>query len=293
MLQCKLCEYQSKQLHQHIQAIHKMSANEYRDIFGKDCIMQIGFNPTKKQINHKYSANTRQSYIKIRKDLNNIVDLYTYDETKKILLNNNYYLQLFGKTKNRTLIKQNPKLYKSIYLHTESLTTIPNKSLGFSNFTNRILFITKYDAQMNNLKCKCERTYSFSGKSRCCSSYGIPGKPHSEESRRKQRIKTLEYLSTVKGQIAPRYNVNSIKIIEQYGKDNGYNFQHAENGGEFHVKELGYWVDAYDKEKNVVLEIDESHHFDKNGDYTDRDKRRQEEICKLLQCTFIRIKYND
>jgi len=38
----------------------------------------------------------------------------------------------------------------------------------------------------------------------------------------------------------PNYNIKSIPIIEQYGKENGYNFQHAENGGEYYVEGLGY-----------------------------------------------------
>ena len=57
---------------------------------------------------------------------------------------------------------------------------------------------------------------------------------------------------------APMYNVKSISIIERYGKENSYNFQHAENGGEVQV--IGYFVDGYDKERNVVIEYYEKHH---------------------------------
>jgi very-short-patch-repair endonuclease len=69
----------------------------------------------------------------------------------------------------------------------------------------------------------------------------------------------------------------------------GYNFQHAENGGEYYIKELGYFLDAYDLEKNVVLEIDESHHF-RNGKLRKKDIIRQEEITNFLGCKFIRKK---
>ena len=40
--------------------------------------------------------------------------------------------------------------------------------------------------------------------------------------------------------MVPSYNPKSIPIIEEFGKANGYNFQHAENGGEFYIKTLGY-----------------------------------------------------
>ena len=62
--------------------------------------------------------------------------------------------------------------------------------------------------------------------------------------------------------------------------------QHAENGGEFHINELGYWVDGYSKEKNIVIEYYEKFHS-KN---IERDLRRQTEITKLLNCEFIIIK---
>lgn len=94
------------------------------------------------------------------------------------------------------------------------------------------------------------------------------------------------------GQAAPMYNPNAISIIEHYGKENGYNFQHAENGGEFYIKELGYWVDGYDKENNIVIEFDEPHHF-QNGQLKQKDIIRQEQIIKFLNCNFIRIKYDN
>jgi len=61
------------------------------------------------------------------------------------------------------------------------------------------------------------------------------------------------------------------------------------NGGEYHIKELGYWLDGYDKENNVVYEFDEKHHFDKNGNLSEKDITRQQEIELLLGCKFIRI----
>ena len=91
-------------------------------------------------------------------------------------------------------------------------------------------------------------------------------------------------------QLYPNFNPNACKIIDEYGKNNGYNFQHAMNGGEFYIKELGYWVDGHDKDKNVVIEIDEKKHFDRNGNFKEKDVIRQKEIQSHLNCEFIRIK---
>ena len=89
----------------------------------------------------------------------------------------------------------------------------------------------------------------------------------------------------------PNYNPSSIPLIEKYARENGFKFQHAENGGEYHVKELGYFLDAYDKENNVALEIDERHHYDIHGNLNCRDVKRQNEIIEHLGCRFVRINY--
>jgi hypothetical protein len=72
-------------------------------------------------------------------------------------------------------------------------------------------------------------------------------------------------------------------------EETGTHIQHAENGREFYIKELGYWVDGYDAENNVVYEFDEPHHF-RNGILREHDVRRQAEIEQHLNCRFIRIK---
>jgi hypothetical protein len=85
------------------------------------------------------------------------------------------------------------------------------------------------------------------------------------------------------------YNPNSIPILEEYAKNNGYNIKHAENGGEFTVyidNGIVYHVDAYDHEKNVVIEYYEKFHK-KQKCY---DEKRKKEIIEKLGCKFIEIK---
>jgi len=113
---------------------------------------------------------------------------------------------------------------------------------------------------------------------------------NSDLRRKKIRIAAIKRIEDRYGQAVPNYNPDACKLIDEYGKENGYNFQHAENGGEHHIKKLGYWVDGYDKEKNVVIEVDESFHFDYNGDLKEKDIIRQKEIEKYLNCEFIRLR---
>jgi hypothetical protein len=68
------------------------------------------------------------------------------------------------------------------------------------------------------------------------------GKTHSQKVKDKMSAShRINRSQLVKDTIQfPNFNPQACKIIEEYGKMNGYNFQHALNGGEFHIKELGY-----------------------------------------------------
>lgn len=117
------------------------------------------------------------------------------------------------------------------------------------------------------------------------------GKPLSEETKRKIRQSTVKYLLNVKLS-RPRYNKSAIPILEQIAKEHNWNIQHAENGGEFYTG-IGYFVDAYDKEKNIVLEYDEPVHYvdAENNILREKDLKRQKEIIEHLHCEYWR--YNE
>lgn len=106
-----------------------------------------------------------------------------------------------------------------------------------------------------------------------------------DEQKKKMRLAALNRIIKINGRVQPSFNINACKIIDEYGKQNGYNFQHALNGGEFNIKELGYWVDGYDKEKNTVIEYYEKSHHKK----INRDKKRKDEIINFLKCKFIEL----
>lgn len=239
---------------------------------------------------------TKQHWDDTKKYIDSL-DYYSPGETRELLLHDELYSRYLGKARNRTFIKEHPKLYKSVFVHTQNLEDIFTKQQTYKasyNLTHRIEFIVKLNYDISLLKCQCGKAYNWTKYCRACPDpkRNQLGKPHSEETKIKMRISTLAYLEQLKGQLAPRYNKGSIALIEAYGQEHGYRFIHAENGGEYYVKELGYFLDAYDPIFNVALEIDEKHHFDHKGNLVERDEIRQKQIEKLLGCKFIRIKYD-
>ncbi len=129
------------------------------------------------------------------------------------------------------------------------------------------------------------RTSNMCGK--CSSSLNRQGwkglkVPMTDEYRKSHRKARLNYISKVHfngGQVMPGYNISSIPILEEKAKDLGItDLQHAENGGEYFIKELGYYVDGYSKEKNTVIEYYEKAHKKQ----IEKDERRQKEIMEYL-----------
>lgn len=111
-------------------------------------------------------------------------------------------------------------------------------------------------------------------------------KKKSDEHKQKIRISMLQNIENRYGKVFPNYNPSSIPIIEAKADELGItDLQHAENGGEFHIKELGYFVDGYSKEKNIVIEYYEPHH----NRQVESDNLRQNEIIEHLGCEFIII----
>jgi len=90
-------------------------------------------------------------------------------------------------------------------------------------------------------------------------------------------------------QLVPAFNNKACELFDEISKLENIHIQHAMNGGEYYIKEIGYWLDGYDSINNVAYEYDEKHHFSK-GKLIDKDINRQKEIENFLGCKFIRIK---
>lgn len=239
---------------------------------------------------------TKQHWDTIKSKLEGL-DIIEYDQVREVLKKDNYFEKFLGKAKNRTMLKENPRLYKSVLHHTQILEDafkLQDSYKTFWNFSHRINFIVEHNVNLEALKCSCGRKYTWTKYCRYCPDYkkNQLGKPHTEETKRKMRLSTLKYLKQQSGQIVPRYNRDSIRYIEEYGKANNLHFMHAENGGEYFVGGLGYFLDGYDPINNVAIEFDEKHHFDANGQLKQPDIKREQQIVHLLKCKFIRIKYD-
>jgi hypothetical protein len=114
----------------------------------------------------------------------------------------------------------------------------------------------------------------------------------SEKTKDKIRSIFVEKLKKTNKSFHPPYNKKACEYFNMMMEESDFFIQHAENFGEFHIKELGYWVDGYDKENNIVYEWDEKEHFRSNK-IIEKDKKRQEKIEKFLGCKFVRIKQWD
>lgn len=108
------------------------------------------------------------------------------------------------------------------------------------------------------------------------------GKRHSEESKDKIRI---AYINRIKSQgVIVSYNPFACQFIDQLNKQKGWNLQHALNGGEIEL--YGYFVDGYDKTKNIVFEYDEKRH--EFGDKKIKDLKRIERLIEKINCRVVR-----
>ena len=116
----------------------------------------------------------------------------------------------------------------------------------------------------------------------------IKGIKRSENTKEKLRINTINLIKKLG--VSRIYNPKACQFIDNFGKKCGYNFQHALNGGEVSVG--GYYLDGYDKDKNVVFEYDEIKH--EHGKRKEKDLEREKRIIDKLKCEVIRYseKYN-
>jgi len=122
-------------------------------------------------------------------------------------------------------------------------------------------------------------------------SKALKNRKFSVEHRKKLRLISIEKMNEKlenNFQIIPNYNPKACEIFDEISEKKNIYIEHAMNGGEYHIKELGYWVDGYDRENNIVYEFDEKYH--NNLKQQEKDKTREQEIINLLDCKFIRIK---
>ncbi len=102
------------------------------------------------------------------------------------------------------------------------------------------------------------------------------------EARKKTRISMINYIKKTRGNFSPNIGKNEKQILDKIAKEIGYKIIR-----QYFID--GYFVDGYCKEKNIVFEIDEKHHFDLDRNLKKKDKIREQEIKQKLNCEVIRI----
>jgi hypothetical protein len=120
--------------------------------------------------------------------------------------------------------------------------------------------------------------------------YGNKGRKCSEANKLKFRLMMVERLRKTHQNFHPPYNEKACHFFDKLMFERNINIQHALNGGEYHIKELEYWVDGYDVVNNTVYEYDEKFHFDSDGKLSEKDIIRENLIKNHLNCKFILIK---
>ena len=117
-------------------------------------------------------------------------------------------------------------------------------------------------------------------------------KTHTNEAKNKMRISTVERIRINKSenhQVVPFYNKKGCKYFNKLMRINNCFIQHAENGGEFYIKKLGYFVDGYDEKNNTIYEWDEKRHF-RNNNLCEKDIVRENEIINLLNVSLLELR---
>jgi very-short-patch-repair endonuclease len=105
-------------------------------------------------------------------------------------------------------------------------------------------------------------------------------RPEVKEKQRKARLKQINELG---GDL--QLGKNEKKILDSLENILGYKILR-----DFQI--IGYKPDGYIEELNLIIEIDEKHHFTKEGKYNEKDIERQKRIENALNCKFLRIRDN-
>jgi hypothetical protein len=90
----------------------------------------------------------------------------------------------------------------------------------------------------------------------------------------------------------PIFNTKACEYFKQFDESNNIHGHYATtSGGEFFIKELGYWPDYINHDLGLIIEVDEPKHFEKSGELKQKDVQRQREIQEFYpDFLFLRFK---
>ena len=132
-----------------------------------------------------------------------------------------------------------------------------------------------------SLKRKGKNNANYGGKySKKGIYHAFYGKHHTDDTKQKMREVVVERIKSY-GIHTRNFNPRACKFIDKLNEEKGWSLQHALNGGEYSF--LGYFVDGYDKEKNIVFEYDEKFH--RNENQKNKDLIKEDRIINFLKPT--------
>ena len=117
------------------------------------------------------------------------------------------------------------------------------------------------------------------------------GKCHTEEARRKMRVAACKRVMKLQRNNAGRINNVGIKegrYFDRLEKEHGWKgIYYKKSKKQFLIEYLGYFVDYYEPNLNIVVEYDEPRHY-RHGVLIEKDVKRMNEIKRYLGCQFWR-----
>jgi len=166
----------------------------------------ISKNPAKKQWVDAYNK------------LNSLNEIYSLDDTKNIFKKNDYYKNFLGKSKNRTLLSLNPKLFKSLYFHTKIFDNI---NINQRKFTIRLLYLV-YDLNFYCNNCGRKNYFNYIKNNLICTcSYCSPKYP-SIDWFKKTYNNEWEFYYNKRIENLKKLKTNSLDwYIKKYGEKKG------------------------------------------------------------------------
>ena len=121
-------------------------------------------------------------------------------------------------------------------------------------------------------------------------------KSQSEEAKKKiglsSRLRIKEQLEKYGIIPLPNFNIKACEYFKKFDEEHNTKGRYAlYGGGEYYIKELGYWVDYFNPDLKLIMEYDEPRHYLTDGSLRLRDITRQTEIQSLFsEFQFLRVR---
>jgi hypothetical protein len=104
------------------------------------------------------------------------------------------------------------------------------------------------------------------------------------------RIRRVNEIIDKHGFCFPNFNKKSIEYFENLEKEREWDGYYIGKNKECFIEDLGYFLDYYEPNLNIVVEYDEPRHY-VSGQLRPKDVQRMENIISHLKCQFYR--YNE